>query len=100
MGVAKLDAGGAPTLDGHMDAATGRRGDDLAVGRHTPAEIDILEWWQTFFELPCVAIGGITPDNCAPLVAAGADFLAVCGAVWNGDEAAAVQAFHKAISSA
>jgi len=51
-------------------------------------------------EIPCVAIGGITPENCAPLVAAGADFLAVSGAVWNGDEAAAVQAFHRAIAAA
>ena len=34
-------------------------------------------------ELPCVAIGGITAENCAPLVQAGADFLAVVGAVWN-----------------
>ena len=57
------------------------------------AEPEILTWWQTLFELPCVAIGGITPENCLPLVQAGADFLAVCGAVWNGDEAAAVRAF-------
>ncbi|NVE93652.1 thiamine phosphate synthase [Altererythrobacter lutimaris] len=56
---------------------------------------DILEWWSSLFEIPCVAIGGITPDNCAPLVAAGADFLAVSGAVWSGDEAAAVKAFAK-----
>ena len=32
--------------------------------------------------VPCVAIGGITAENCAPLVAAGADFLAVIGGVW------------------
>ena len=57
------------------------------------AEPELLAWWQSIFELPCVAIGGITPANCAPLVAAGADFIAVSGAVWNGDEAAAVQAF-------
>lgn len=61
------------------------------------AEPDVLTWWQGLFELPCVAIGGITPENCAPLVAAGADFLAVCGAVWNGDEAAAVRAFDRAL---
>ncbi|MFC3174814.1 thiamine phosphate synthase [Novosphingobium bradum] len=54
---------------------------------------DILEWWQTFFELPCVAIGGITPDNCKPLAEAGADFIAACGSVWNGDEAAQVRRF-------
>ena len=44
-------------------------------------------------ELPCVAIGGITPQNGRPLVEAGADFLAVSSAVWGGDEAAAVRAF-------
>ena len=42
----------------------------------------LLSWWSSLFEIPCVAIGGITPDNAAPLVAAGADFIAVCQAVW------------------
>ncbi len=64
------------------------------------AELDVLTWWRDLMEIPCVAIGGITPDNCGPLVEAGADFLAVSGAVWNGDEVAAVQAFHKAIATA
>ncbi|MEZ5744079.1 MAG: thiamine phosphate synthase [Sphingomonadaceae bacterium] len=64
------------------------------------AELDLLEWWQAVFEIPCVAIGGITPDNCGPLVKAGADFLAVSGAVWNGDEAAAVTAFAEAMAAA
>jgi thiamine-phosphate pyrophosphorylase len=54
----------------------------------------ILTWWSTLFEIPCVAIGGITPDNVRPLVDAGADFLAVCQAVWGKDDpAAAVEAF-------
>ena len=54
----------------------------------------ILTWWSTLFEIPCVAIGGITPENGEPLVKAGADFLAVCQAVWSkGDPAAAVRAF-------
>lgn len=57
------------------------------------AGTDLLEWWQAIMEIPCVAIGGITPENCAPLVQAGADFIAVSGAVWNGDEVAAIQAF-------
>lgn len=62
--------------------------------RHRP-EPSILGWWTTLFEPPCVAIGGITPANAAPLIAAGADFLAVSGAVWNAaeGEAAAVRAF-------
>ena len=59
---------------------------------HRP-ELELLEWWQQMMEIPCVAIGGITPENCAPLVEAGADFLAVSSAVWGGDEAAAVRAF-------
>jgi thiamine-phosphate pyrophosphorylase len=63
------------------------------------AEAEILTWWQSIFELPCVAIGGITPGNCGELVRAGADFLAVSGAVWGGDEAAAVMAFEKVISA-
>ena len=57
------------------------------------AELDLLTWWQGLMEIPCVAIGGITPQNCAPLVTAGADFLAVSHAVWGGDEVAAVRAF-------
>jgi thiamine-phosphate pyrophosphorylase len=59
---------------------------------HHP-EPSILSWWASMFELPSVAIGGITPANAPALVAAGADFLAVSGAVWSGDEAAAVRAF-------
>jgi thiamine-phosphate pyrophosphorylase len=56
---------------------------------------DILSWWTALSPIPCVAIGGITPGNCAPLVKAGADFLAVSAAVW-GDldgPAAAVARF-------
>ena len=61
------------------------------------ADLETLRWWQHIMELPCVAIGGIIPENCAPLVAAGADFIAVSNAVWGGDEVAAVKAFAKAI---
>lgn len=61
---------------------------------HRP-EAEILTWWSNMFVLPCVAIGGITADNAAPLIEAGADFLAVSGAVWNhpDGEAAGVGAF-------
>ena len=59
---------------------------------HVPEPV-ILSWWSALFEIPCVAIGGITPANAPPLVAAGADFLAVSNSVWGGDEAAAVRAF-------
>jgi thiamine-phosphate pyrophosphorylase len=68
--------------------------------RHRP-DPAILSWWSALFELPCVAIGGITPDNGRVLVEAGADFLAVCGAVWNHEEgpAAAVKAFGGILAS-
>ncbi len=64
--------------------------------RHRPEPV-ILSWWAAVFEIPCVAIGGITPDNAAPLVKAGADFLAVSGAVWGGDEAAVIEAFSRVL---
>jgi thiamine-phosphate pyrophosphorylase len=56
--------------------------------RHRP-DPSILSWWSRVFEIPCVAIGGITPANGAALVEAGADFLAVCGAVWGSATPAA-----------
>lgn len=67
--------------------------------KHTEhqAEPELVQWWSGLFEIPCVAIGGITPENCRPLIDAGADFLAVSGAVWNGDEVEVVRAFAKAL---
>jgi len=66
------------------------------------AEPEIIRWWSELMTVPCVAIGGITPENCAPLVAAGADFLAVISAVWDHPQgpAAAVKAFATAIAAA
>lgn len=63
--------------------------------RHHP-DPSILGWWSTLFEIPCVAIGGITPQNGRLLVDAGADFLAVSGGVWGhaAGPAAAVAAFN------
>lgn len=65
---------------------------DTKVTEHH-AELDLLSWWQELFEIPCVAIGGITPANARPLIDAGADFLAVSGAVWSADEVEAVRQF-------
>ncbi|MBT5195812.1 MAG: thiamine phosphate synthase [Rhodospirillaceae bacterium] len=63
------------------------------------ADLELLQWWSELFEVPCVAIGGITMDNCAPLVAAGADFLSVVAGVWSYTDgpAAAVRDFNKII---
>ncbi len=67
----------------------------------TRADIEILEIWQEMMVTPCVAIGGITPDNCRPLVTAGADFIAASSAVWTHPEgpAAAVAAFNAEIAA-
>lgn len=93
----------------HLAMEAGEAGADyVAFGAFFPtttkqtehqAEPELLSWWQELMEIPCVAIGGITPDNCKPLVEAGADFLAVSGAVWNGDEAEAIRAFHRVLSA-
>ncbi len=59
----------------------------------------ILGWWSALFEIPCVAIGGITPDNARPLIDAGADFIAVVQAVWGADDPAeAVRRFEPVLS--
>ena len=66
----------------------------------TRADPDILSIWQEAMLIPCVAIGGVTVENCRPLVVAGADFIAVSAGVWNhpGGPAAAVQAFNAEIA--
>ena len=60
------------------------------------ADLDTLQKWSFVTEVPCVAIGGITPDNAKPLIDAGADFIAVSSAIWGHPQgpAAAVKAFN------
>ncbi len=67
--------------------------------RHRP-DPDILSIWQETVEIPCVAIGGVTPANAGGLARAGADFVAVCSAVWNHADgpAAAVRALNQALA--
>ncbi|MBM3541999.1 MAG: thiamine phosphate synthase [Alphaproteobacteria bacterium] len=89
----------------HLAMVAGEQGADyVAFGAFFPtttkaakskADPEILRWWSETTVVPAVAIGGITPENCAPLVAAGADFLAVVSAVWDHPKgpAAAVRAF-------
>ncbi|UKK84678.1 thiamine phosphate synthase [Sphingopyxis sp. BSN-002] len=91
----------------HLAMEAGEAGADyVAFGAFFPTstkavehhpEPEILTWWQGLFELPCVAIGGITVDNAKTLIDAGADFLAVSNGVWEHPDgpAAAVRAFDK-----
>jgi thiamine-phosphate pyrophosphorylase len=68
----------------------------------TRAELSILEVWQEAMTTPCVAIGGIMVENAAPLIEAGADFLAVSGGVWSHPQGprAAVVAFNALLRDA
>ena len=86
----------------HLAMEAGEAGADyVAFGAFNPTTTkpsdyrpnpSILSWWASLFEIPCVAIGGITPDNACPLIDAGADFLAVCQAVWGTEDPAGVVA--------
>ncbi len=69
---------------------------------HHQPDPEILTLWADATELPVVAIGGITAENAAPLVKAGAHFLAVSGFVWQHPRGvkAAVDELAKAIDSA
>lgn len=77
----------------HLAMEAGEGGADyVAFGAFYPsstkdaahrAEIEVLQKWAAIMEVPCVAIGGITPDNAKPIIDAGADFIAVSGGVWN-----------------
>lgn len=91
----------------HLSMTAAEQGADyVAFGAFFPtrtkaqtatADMDILSWWAELFEIPCVAIGGITVSNAEKLITAGADFLAVCDGVWTHAHGpkAAVQQFHE-----
>ena len=94
----------------HLAMEAGEAGADyVAFGAFYPTttkpseyrpDPSILTWWSTLFEIPCVAIGGITPANAQPLIERGADFLAVCQAVWgNDDPMEAVRSFEGLLAS-
>lgn len=80
----------------HLAMEAGEAGADyVAFGAFYPsgtksvehiADTTLIGWWSTICGIPSVAIGGITPQNAAPIIAAGADFIAVSGAVWTAAE--------------
>jgi thiamine-phosphate pyrophosphorylase len=74
-----------------LDAET-RGADYVAFGSFFPsptkpgavrASLDLLQEARARLRVPIVAIGGITPENGASLIAAGADLLAVIDGVFN-----------------
>ncbi len=103
LGVSCYDSRDAAMVAGELGAdyvAHGAFFPSATKRTHTRADPELLRWWSEMMELPVVAIGGITPENCRPLVEAGADFLAVVGAIWNhpGGPGAGVRAMNAAIA--
>ena len=96
----------------HLAMEAGEGGADyVAFGAFYPtatkttehrADTTILSRWSEMATVPSVAIGGITPSNAAPLSVAGADYLAVCGSIWNYPDGPvkAVEAFANALQDA
>jgi thiamine-phosphate pyrophosphorylase len=93
----------------HLAMEAGEAGADyVAFGAFFPTSTkatthrpdpSILSWWSRLFEIPCVAVGGITPHNAGGLVEAGADFIATCSAVWSHADGprAAVEVFSRVL---
>ncbi len=80
---------------GPFHKSTTKQVDDLA-------DPDILTLWHEATTVPCVAIGGITVENCAALVRTGVDFIAGVAGVWDYPQgpAQAIKDFNAAIASA
>ncbi len=68
----------------------------------TSAPLELVKWWGEVMTTPLVAIGGITVENAAPVIAAGADFIAVSAGVWSHPQGprAAVAAFNALFDAA
>ena len=64
------------------------------------AKPDLISDWSTISKVPCVAIGGINPENCQGIIDAGADHIAVINSVWNNKNGpyVAVKSFEKIIN--
>jgi thiamine-phosphate pyrophosphorylase len=70
-------------LAGEVGADYAMFGDTDATGARPPFDV-VLErvgWWSEIFQPPCVAFAAAA-DEIAPLVQAGADFIAVGAFVW------------------
>jgi thiamine-phosphate pyrophosphorylase len=88
--------GGLKSRDDAMTA--GERGADYVMFGETDAEghrpsleaiVERIEWWSELFTIPCVAFAG-APGEVGALAAAGADFIAVGGGLWDDPRGVAV----------
>jgi thiamine-phosphate pyrophosphorylase len=93
------EAGADYVAFGGFFRSTTKTGTGMAQRFAAPTDPELITWWQELMTVPVVVIGGITVENCGPLVAAGADFLAVTAGIWSYKDgpAAAVRDFNAAI---
>ncbi|OCT34550.1 thiamine phosphate synthase [Pseudomonas putida] len=84
---ASLDLAAQAASEGASYVAFGRFFNSLTKPGASAASLDLIEQARAQVKLPIAVIGGITLDNAAPLVAHGADLLAVIHGLFGADSA-------------
>ncbi|MGW7771740.1 thiamine phosphate synthase [Pseudomonas parafulva] len=84
---ASLDLAAQAASEGASYVAFGRFFNSLTKPGAPAAHLDLIEQARAQVKLPIAVIGGITLDNAAPLVAHGADLLAVIHGLFGADSA-------------
>ncbi|MGE8326433.1 thiamine phosphate synthase [Pseudomonas urmiensis] len=84
---AQLDLAAQAAAEGASYVAFGRFFNSVTKPGAPAASLELLEQARAQVKLPIAVIGGITLDNAAPLVAHGADLLAVIHGLFGADDA-------------
>ena len=84
---ASLELAQQAASEGASYVAFGRFFNSVTKPGAPAADVDLLEQARAQVKLPIAVIGGITLDNAAPLVAHGADLLAVIHGLFGADSA-------------
>jgi thiamine-phosphate pyrophosphorylase len=87
----KLIVGAGHAKDRHMaleigDLAPdyiffGKIGGDIKPEAH-PKNLALAEWWASMVEVPCIVMGGTDPQSALAVAETGAEFVALCQAVF------------------
>lgn len=59
----------------------GRIGGDIKPEAH-PKNVALGEWWASMIEVPCIVLGGTDPQSALTVAGSGAEFVALCQAVF------------------
>ncbi|HVK92949.1 MAG TPA: thiamine phosphate synthase [Mycoplana sp.] len=91
----KLIVGAGHAKDRHMaleigDLAPdyiffGKIGGDIKPEAH-PKNLALAEWWASMVEVPCIVMGGTDPQSALAVAETGAEFVALCQAVFSEPE--------------